>query len=116
MNDAQSSGLALGVMSAVQDAKHYARVADLTILNAKIVLQVIKAARHDQAADALSRARATMDCWYAPVPFRDCATTSTELGDYAVDHPGREFGDQHEITASLLLDGFSVEEITAVGG
>lgn len=56
------------------------------------------------AAEALRKARATMECndrW-----FEDCT-----CGAYMY-HEGR----YHTGTASALLDGFTVEELTEAGG
>ena len=64
------------------------------------------------AAEALRKARATMDCNSAPVtrdhPWVDDCAGNWDTADFP-------FG-WHMPMASALLDGFTVEELTEAGG
>ena len=56
------------------------------------------------AVEALRKARATMDCWYAGSPGLDSC---------AMDELDELWQEHHPQVASALLDGFSVDEVTA---
>lgn len=65
----------------------------------------------EAAREALRKARATMDCWFTSIKY---ATTAKD--DCAVASLEELAGEHHPQVASALLDGFSVDELTAVGG
>jgi len=65
------------------------------------------------AREALRKARATMRCNDNPGVSDDCESGFLDITE--IPHPS-VFGDQHRCSASALLDGFSVPEVTNAGG
>lgn len=73
---------------------------------------------HDApAAEALRKARATERCRISPIGMRpDCTLVNGEdFNEIFVDtgHGWRSRNINHRVQASALLDGFSVDEVTA---
>ena len=70
------------------------------------------------AEEALRIARATLDCRDMKTSYVDCALVNISFDPFELDHKDlaetRE--GRHDVVASALLDGFSVDEVTEAGG
>lgn len=66
------------------------------------------------AAEALRKARATLEC--AGWGRLDCHITQTDPSYIWAEMHDDGMAQLHVYVASVLLDGFSVDELTAVGG
>ena len=69
------------------------------------------------AVEALWKARATMECIACGGPLVDgCDFRSIAPDQHETYEPLMDAREYHAVQASALLDGFTCDELTAVGG